>query len=181
MGAALAEAALDAGHDVTIISGPVDVPYPERASVIRVISTQDMLDACLKAFPMCDGVIGAAAPCDYAPEEVSALKLSKTGEGLTLRLTDMPDILAELSRRKDERQWLVGFALETHNHEKNALAKLHRKGLDLIVVNGHEAIDAHETSVRILAADGRSAGDFRGDKRQVARGILQVIDDRLVH
>ena len=67
MGAALVQAAVDAGHEVIVVSGPVDVAYPARAKVVPVVSTEDMLAACQIAFPECDGLIGVAAPCDYRP------------------------------------------------------------------------------------------------------------------
>src|SRR5690349_25054315 len=70
MGAALAAAALELGHKVTIVSGPVEVPYPAGAEVINVVSTEEMLAAAREAFERSDGLIGAAAPCDYRPERV---------------------------------------------------------------------------------------------------------------
>ena len=68
MGKALAEAALAAGHEVLIVSGPVEVRYPRAAQVLPVVSTEDMLAACLEMFPDCAGLIAAAAPCDYRPQ-----------------------------------------------------------------------------------------------------------------
>ena len=67
MGSCLAQAALDLGHEVTIISGPVLVEYPKQATLIDVVSTEDMLEAAIETFATCDGLIGAAAPCDYRP------------------------------------------------------------------------------------------------------------------
>jgi len=64
MGGALAAAVLEAGHEAVVISGPVDLEYPQEAEVIPVVSTEDMLEACLEVFPSCDGLIAAAAPCD---------------------------------------------------------------------------------------------------------------------
>src|SRR5687768_6173023 len=74
MGAALAAAAIEQGHAVTIVSGPVEVSYPEQAEVIDVISTEEMLTAARDAFQECDGLIGAAAPSDYRPEHVEPQK-----------------------------------------------------------------------------------------------------------
>src|SRR5262245_29673595 len=79
MGRALAEAALAFGHDVTVVSGPVTIDYPSRAEVRSVISTEELLATCQELFPACDGVIGAAAPCDYRPIRVAEHKIAKTG------------------------------------------------------------------------------------------------------
>ncbi len=78
MGCALAGAALADGHDVTIVSGPVSVVYPERARVVPVVTTEELLAACRVEFPKCDGLIAAAAPCDYRPENVASNKIRKT-------------------------------------------------------------------------------------------------------
>ncbi|MDA7951651.1 MAG: phosphopantothenoylcysteine decarboxylase, partial [Pirellulaceae bacterium] len=86
MGASLAQAALDLGHQVTIISGPVTIDYPPEATVIWVVSTEEMLAAAEKEFPSCQGAIGVAAPCDYRPTKFSEKKIAKTGEPLLLRL-----------------------------------------------------------------------------------------------
>jgi phosphopantothenoylcysteine decarboxylase/phosphopantothenate--cysteine ligase len=71
---------------VTIVSGPVNIDYPEGATVIPVVTTDDMLETCQDVFPKCDGVIGAAAPCDYRPVRIASNKISKTGEPLELHL-----------------------------------------------------------------------------------------------
>ena len=71
MGRALAAAAIELGHDVTIVSGPVAIEYPPAAKVHPVISTEELLEACQRLFPQCDGAIGAAAPCDYRPRKVA--------------------------------------------------------------------------------------------------------------
>jgi phosphopantothenoylcysteine decarboxylase / phosphopantothenate---cysteine ligase len=101
MGAALAAAAIEMGHRVTIVSGPVDVEYPAEAEVISVTSTDEMLAACRKVFPDCDGLIAAAAPCDYRPTEVASQKIHKSGGPLRLELVQTPDIVATLA---DERR-----------------------------------------------------------------------------
>ena len=96
MGAALAGAAIANGHQVTIISGPVQVEYPKDAHVIQVITTDDMLQATRIAFENADGLIGAAAPCDYMPTHVQPEKMSKTGRDVMLQLIETPDIVATL-------------------------------------------------------------------------------------
>ena len=126
MGRALAEAALAAGHDVVVVSGPVDIVYPAAAQVLPVVSTEDMLAACQTVFSQCDGLIGVAAPCDYRPVKVATGKITKTGEPLTLQLIETPDVVATLGAAK-RGQWLVGFALETDDHRLRAWRSLRRK------------------------------------------------------
>src|SRR5262245_5463406 len=114
MGRALTEAALAAGHDVTVVSGPVEIEYPGAARVVWVTSTEEMLEAARREFAVCDGLIGVAAPCDYRPVRVEEHKIAKTGEPINLHLIETPDIVATLSREKNEQRlpkWVVGFAL----------------------------------------------------------------------
>jgi phosphopantothenoylcysteine decarboxylase/phosphopantothenate--cysteine ligase len=179
MGAALAQAAIEANHDVVIVSGPVDVAYPDKAKVISAVSTEEMLDECLKIFPSCDGLIAAAAPCDYRPMAVEKKKIRKTGNGLNLRLVETSDVVASLAAAKDQ-QWMVAFALETEDPRIRALQKLERKNCDLIVVNGPGAIHAPDTRVEILDATGAIVGKFTGSKQSVARQILSVIHEHLI-
>jgi phosphopantothenoylcysteine decarboxylase/phosphopantothenate--cysteine ligase len=179
MGAALAAAAIELGHSVTIVSGPVDVAYPSQAEVIDVISTEEMLTAARDAFRECDGLIGAAAPSDYRPERVEPQKIAKTGEPLLLRLLETDDVVATLAAEKGDR-WVVGFALETDDHRLRALAKLERKRCDLMVSNGVEAMNALDNRVEILDPAGNVLREAHGSKESVAREILSVIEQRLI-
>ena len=179
MGKALAEAALERGHQVTIVSGPVDLKYPAAARVIHVISTEDMLAASQKEFPTCDGLIGVAAPSDYRPHRVASSKIAKTGEPLELRLVETDDVVATLGASK-QGQWLVGFALETEDHRLRALAKLEKKHCDLMVSNGPEAMHSLENSVEIIDRAGQVITSLSGPKEAVARGIFRVIEERLI-
>ena len=179
MGAALAQAALDLGHEVIVVSGPVEVEYPAGATIVPVVSTEEMVDRSREAFQQCDGLIGAAAPCDYRPQHVEADKISKTGEPLLLELVETDDVVATLGEVKGNR-WVVGFALETEDHRLRALAKLERKCCDLIVSNGVEAMDSLENRVEILDPTGKVIHAFAGRKVQIARQILSVIQDQLI-
>ncbi len=105
MGKALAEAALEAGHEVVIVSGPVEVRYPQTAQVLPVVSTEEMLDFCLRLFPDCDGLIAAAAPCDYRPKVVAAEKIRKTGGALDVQFVETPDIVARLAQLRRRNGW----------------------------------------------------------------------------
>ncbi len=180
MGRALAQAALDAGHDVVIVSGPVQVEYPEAAEVIPVVTTDEMLAACRRMFPHCDGLIGAAAPCDYQPQKVATQKIAKTGDPLLLHLVETADVVASLGAERLPHQWLVGFALETEDQRFRALTKLQRKSCDLMVLNGPEAMDAAENSVELIDPAGNVLDTFTGGKDEVARGILRRIGTNLI-
>jgi phosphopantothenoylcysteine decarboxylase/phosphopantothenate--cysteine ligase len=179
MGAALAAAALASGHEVTIVSGPVEISYPSAARVLSVVSTEEMLARCQDLFPHCDGLIGVAAPCDYRPVHVSQAKIAKTGEPLLLHLIETPDIVAALGATK-RHQWVVGFALETEDHRLRALAKLERKSCDLVVLNGPQAIHSLDNEVEILDRQGQVVRRLAGPKQQVACGIFEVIQQRLI-
>lgn len=180
MGAALAAAALALGHQVTVVSGPVDVLYPTGVGVVPIVSTEDLLAACEEIFPHCDGLIGAAAPCDYRPHKVAAGKIAKTGEPLLLELIETPDIVATLGARKRVDQWVVGFALETEDRRFRAIVKAQKKSCDLIVSNGPEAMHALDNNVEILDPAGEVVGACAGPKEAVAQGILEVIQRRLI-
>jgi phosphopantothenoylcysteine decarboxylase/phosphopantothenate--cysteine ligase len=178
MGAALAAAALAAGHEVTIVSGLVSIAYPPAARVIPVVTTEEMLQACMEVFPQCDGLIGVAAPCDYRPVQKATRKIAKTGKSLVLELVETPDIIATLARCKTH-QWMVAFALETDDQRYRALQKLERKNCDLIVLNGPQAIHAHQTDVEVLSRSGETLAALSGPKDEVAQKIFHVIQQYL--
>ncbi|WP_145178292.1 phosphopantothenoylcysteine decarboxylase domain-containing protein [Rubripirellula lacrimiformis] len=195
MGAALATAALELGHEVVIVSGPVTVDYPAGATVIPVVTTDEMLQAAVETFKQCDGAIGAAAPCDYMPRQIQTQKISKTGKPLTIELVETADVVATLGQNKrgrdrgdqpladdrsPRRQWVVGFALETEDQRFRAIVKLERKHCDLMVSNGPSAIDAADNEVELLDPDGNVIEAIAGDKEHVARRLLAQIQQRLI-
>ena len=181
MGAALAAAALAEGHEVTVISGPVSVDYPAEANVVDVVTTREMLEATQENFPTFDGLIGAAAPCDYKPRRVSDSKIAKSGEPLILELVETSDIVATVAQSKAFHQWVVGFALETEDQRFRAVVKMQRKCCDMMVSNGPAAIDSMLNDVEILAADGSTIAKVSGDKQHVATAIIQAANERLIH
>ena len=179
MGAALSQAALDLGHEVVIVSGPVEIEYPRDARVVQVVSTEEMLQMAREEFDSCEGLIGAAAPCDYRPRHIESSKIAKTGNALKLELVETADVVATLAAEKESR-WVVGFALETEDHRFRALGKLQRKRCDLMVSNGVEAMRAHENSVEILDVTGKVLHQYTGLKTDVGREILAVIQRHLI-
>ncbi len=181
MAAALAEAALAAGHRVSVVSGPVEVAYPAAARVVEVMTTDEMLAACLRLLPRVDGVIAAAAPCDFRPRRRRKGKIQRQSSGLSLALVPSTDVIATLAtraRRGKRRRWFVAFALEADADRERAIAKLRRKRCDLIVVNDLSAIDSDSTAVTVLDEAGEVA-TTRGSKAAVARRLVRIIDRRL--
>jgi len=137
MGIAIADEAASRGADVTLVLGPVEI-RPQQASVkiINVESGRDMLDACIKQFPQTDIAIMTAAVADYTVEKPSATKIKREHEAVPqLHLIKNPDIAATLGKAKQANQMMVGFALETDNESQNAIEKMARKNLDMIVLN----------------------------------------------
>ncbi|MGI9496620.1 MAG: phosphopantothenoylcysteine decarboxylase [Mariniblastus sp.] len=180
MGCCLVEAAIESGHDVVLVSGPVDIQYPPEAELIPVLTTEDMLDAATKLFADCDGMIGVAAPCDYKPVEVANHKIRKTGEALELKLIETPDVVASLGANKQPHQWTVGFALETEDARFRAITKLQKKNCDLVVLNGPAAINASDNEVEIIAPNGTVIKSIKGPKATIASQILAVIENQLI-
>ncbi len=179
MGQALAVAALQEGHEVVVVSGPVELEYPKGAKVVPVISTEEMLEACMAEFPACDGLIGVAAPCDYRPIRVSSQKIAKDGQPLGLQLIETPDVVATLGAMR-RSQWMVAFAVETQDVRIRALQKLERKNCDLIVLNGPAAIQASDTRVEVIDRFGTTVAQLSGSKLAVGREIVRLIRQQLI-
>jgi phosphopantothenoylcysteine decarboxylase / phosphopantothenate---cysteine ligase len=180
MGCYMAQAAIERGHRVTLVSGPVSIDYPKQVRLIPVVTTGEMLEACLGVFADCDGAIGVAAPCDFQPRSVSDQKIKKTGEPLILELVQTPDIVATLGAGKRADQWVVGFALETEDAWFRAVTKLHRKCCDLVVLNGPSAINSEFSEVELLEATGAIVGRFSGPKSDVCQQLFDEISSRLI-
>ncbi|MFZ4693863.1 MAG: bifunctional phosphopantothenoylcysteine decarboxylase/phosphopantothenate--cysteine ligase CoaBC [Verrucomicrobiia bacterium] len=181
MGYALAAAALRAGAQVTLVSGPVKISPPIRAHLVRVETAEEMRRATLRTARQADLVIMAAAVADYRPATAVKRKIKKRTERLILHLVKTPDILAELGRRKPRRQVLVGFAAETHELLANARTKLERKNLDFIVANPVGRPDSGFESpfnrATLLARCGATLAFPRMRKEVLARRLLRIFLD----
>ncbi len=136
MGFALAEELAKRGAEVTLVAGPVRLKTT-RTSIRRVdvVSAAEMYEAVMQEALSADIVISCAAVADFTPKEKSGVKLKRGNESLCIELLPTRDIAAELGKKKKAGQLLVGFALETNDEECNALVKLKKKNLDLIVLN----------------------------------------------
>jgi phosphopantothenoylcysteine decarboxylase/phosphopantothenate--cysteine ligase len=180
MGIAIAEALAAQGAAVTLVLGPthLSVVHPS-IKTIRVESAQQMLDACLEAFPQSDIAVMAAAVADYRPGEVASEKIKKHHAALELQLTHTTDILKTLGQRKHPGQTLVGFALETEQELTHAFEKLHAKNADMIVLNSLREAGAgfgHDSNkVSLLRPDGSVQGLPLMSKAAVAAAIVQSI------
>jgi phosphopantothenoylcysteine decarboxylase/phosphopantothenate--cysteine ligase len=153
IGCALAQAALLAGHQVTLVLGPCPAEPPEGAEVVRVTTAEEMREAVAARFDACDVFLASAAVADYRPVERRPEKIKKGEARLTVELERTPDILAEMSRRR-RKQILVGFCLETEDLERRARGKLEAKALDLVVANGPEAIGADRRDALLIRRGG---------------------------
>ncbi len=157
-GHAIAAAAASAGADVTLVSGPVNVPDPAGVSVVHIETARDMLAAVESALPA-DVAIFAAAVADWRPQQARNNKIKKQGAPPTIALVENPDILSAIAHRKSGRPRLVvGFAAETDDVVANAKAKLARKGCDWIVANDVSPatgiMGGDRNTVHLVTADG---------------------------
>ncbi len=184
MGFALAEAAVEAGAQVTLICGPVHLPTPQRVQRIDVSSARDMLAACEAAMP-CELLIAAAAVADYRPQVVASHKLKKDPtreDGLLLQLVRNPDILATLAGRSD-RPFSVGFAAETENLLDYASRKLRDKNLDLIVANDvanpNIGFNSEDNAITVIDRQLQPTAFAQTSKGKIARQLIAFIADRL--
>lgn len=149
MGYCLAQAAIKAGHSLTLITAPTSLKPPKGAKVTDVVTSDDMFKAVKREFGKCDVLIMAAAVSDYKPAVSSNTKIKKEQAVLSLNLKPTTDILKWAGRNKKKGQRLVGFSLEDTNLLENAEKKLTSKNLDMIVTNEPIAIGADRSTIHI--------------------------------
>ncbi len=155
MGYAVARAALEAGAEVTLISGPVCLEAPFEATLVNVISAQNMLAAVRKEISRTDIFISVAAVADYLPTKINKQKIKKIGGNLSLKLVPNPDIL-EYAAGLPKPPFCVGFAAETEDLEKNAEAKRRKKKIPLLAANlAQDAISSDESTLILLDNKGK--------------------------
>lgn len=136
MGYALAQAAVEAGAKVKLISGPTHLACPDRVERIDVVSAQDMFDACHAVIATCDIFIASAAVADYRPASVANEKIKKDQQdSLNLQLVKNPDILASIAKLPNRPRFVMGFAAETQRLVEYAQEKLYKKNVDMIAAN----------------------------------------------
>lgn len=178
MGYAIAEAAIAAGHDVTLISGPATVAPPAGAQIIPIVTSDELHDAVHGAARECDVLVMCAAVSDYKAATVEPRKMQKRNTSFALELTPTRDILASLPR--ENRSYLVvGFAAETHDLETKARSKLREKHCDIMVANDvsrqDSGMESDENAVTILFRNGESQTISRTSKEIIARELVKII------
>jgi phosphopantothenoylcysteine decarboxylase/phosphopantothenate--cysteine ligase len=177
MGCALAAAAQEAGHSVSLVLGPGTVEPPPVDELVRVTSAADMFEAVLARFDGCDVFISAAAVCDYRPAVREERKIKKTDGRISLEFERTADILLAMDKRR-RRQVMVGFCLETEDLQRRARDKLQVKHLDLVVANGPEAIDADRQDALLIDNRGLCERLTAVTKRELADRILEAVTQR---
>ncbi len=180
MGFALAEALYLNGADVLLVTGPTNESTAYNGIVVKkVVSAQQMFEACSTAFESMDIAIMSAAVADYRPSVVADQKIKKSSEDPVISLIKTIDILAYLGSKKKPQQYLAGFALETNNEKENALKKLQTKNADCIILNSLQDADAGfgttTNQVTILQKNGDALFIPLASKKQVAAQIISFI------
>ena len=175
MGYSLAQAAVDLGAEVTLISGPTDLKVPNGLeNFISVESALEMYEKVDEYFKNTDIFIACAAVADYRPKEYKKEKIKKSDSDLVIELVRNPDILLEMSKKK-EKQLLIGFAAETNDIKENALKKLEKKNLDIIVANNASVMGSDENVIEIIKKDRTSVEISQKSKIELAYDILNEI------
>lgn len=178
MGYAIAKICMQRGAEVTLVSGPVNIPAPAFVSLVQVITAKDMFDQVTKRAPQQDIIIKAAAVADYCPKNVSAEKVKKKDGELSLEMKRSQDILAYLGEHKKQGQFLCGFSMETENMLENSRKKLEKKNLDMIVANNLKvegAGFAGDTNVVTIITENEEISLGKMTKEETAFEILNQI------
>jgi len=179
MGYAIAEKLSDQGADVTLISGPTNLLTNKKIKIINVTSAAEMYKASVKAFQGSDIAIMAAAVADYTPAKTKGTKIKAKDRNISLELKKTEDIAAKLGKMKKKNQLLVGFALETDNEITNAVSKLRKKNMDMIVLNSLNDKGAgfkHNTNKISIIDKYNNIHKFElKNKKEVAEDIIDKI------
>lgn len=178
MGYAVAKAAVDAGHEVILVTGPVHLAPVDGASTIAVETAAEMFEA-VKANLEIDIAIHTAAVADYRPANMASQKIKKEGDTLTLELERTEDILGSMRNPLGFDGFLVGFAAETENLEENAFSKLRRKVCDLIVANDVSrtdiGFDRDQNEVTLFSKDASTETWSLQSKEEIGKKLVQRV------
>lgn len=178
MGYSLAQAAVDAGAKVLLISGPTSLPCPDRVTRTQVVSAEDMYQATMEQVVDCDIFIASAAVADFRPVAIAEQKMKKTGQDtMTIEMVKNPDIVASVAAQ-DKRPFVVGFAAETNDVLNYARDKMQRKKLDMIIANDVSdssiGFNTDHNAVTVLTAKEELALP-EASKSQLSKTIVQTI------
>ena len=178
MGYAIAEAALAAGHQVKLISGPANLAPPVGAHFVSITTSDELHREVHRAVRDCDVLVMCAAVSDYKPATSAPRKMKKRKTPFALELVPTRDILASISK-VGRSYFVVGFAAETHDLEKNARQKLRKKNCDMIVANdvsrNDSGMESDENAVSIFFQNGESKTISRASKKIIARELVKII------
>ena len=176
MGYAIAEAAIEAGHEVALISGPVQLGRPRAVAVVPVSTSDQMFEAVQRQVRNCDILVMCAAVADYKPVAVFTKKIKKRDAKLSLELIPTRDILSSLPKKR--KYLVVGFAAETENLEANAQKKLLKKNCDVIVANDVRiGMESDENEVEIFVRGGETKKISRAPKKIIARELIKYFEN----
>jgi phosphopantothenoylcysteine decarboxylase/phosphopantothenate--cysteine ligase len=180
MGYAIAQAAIEADAQVTLISGPVTIQPPERAQFVSVTTASEMETEVIKNIENADIFISAAAVADYRCIDVSEQKIKKSDNNLTLRLEKTPDIISSVKASKNN-PFTVGFAAETDQVSENAKSKLTAKGIDMIAANQVGPGIGFESEINTLDVFWKEGHADLGTatKQKLARDLIKLIANRI--
>jgi phosphopantothenoylcysteine decarboxylase/phosphopantothenate--cysteine ligase len=184
MGFSLAEACVEAGAHVTLISGPVHISTPDRVEQVKVISALEMLAASQEAVALgCDIFIATAAVADYRPANIAEQKIKKVGDVISIELVKNPDIVATIAQLPN-KPFMLGFAAETERVEDYARAKLHAKKLDMIACNDVSRADigfqSDDNAMTVFWQNGVSHLE-KASKAYIARTLVALCAKQLIN
>ena len=178
MGYAVAACAASAGHEVTLISGPVALATPPGVRRVDIVSVADLQRALSEAFPWADALVMSAAVGDFTVESPSDRKISRKGGPITVRLVPTADILAGIAAGKRPDQAIVAFAVETGTPEEieaKARAEMRAKGADFVVANTPAAMSADDSLAAIFSRDGVVLPWAKRPKEALAAAIVGLL------
>ncbi|MCK6263282.1 bifunctional phosphopantothenoylcysteine decarboxylase/phosphopantothenate--cysteine ligase CoaBC [Vibrio sp. ZSDE26] len=184
MGYALAEAALELGAEVTLVSGPVSISAPTHASTVQVESALQMHEAVMANAPTHDVFISCAAVADYRPEIIADQKIKKADDSdqMSITMVKNPDIVASVAALTKNRPFTVGFAAETQDVEKYARGKLINKNLDMICANDvsitGQGFNSNDNAITVFEKQGEHSLPL-ASKTQLAQSIMMLIEKSL--
>ncbi len=178
MGYAIADAAIEAGHEVTLISGPVALTAPPAAQLVAINTSDELYEAVHAHVANCDLLVMCAAVSDYRPMSPARKKLQKKREAFALQVQPTRDILASLPV-ENRTFFIVGFAAETHDVAASAMRKLSAKNCDVIVANdvsrSDSGMESDHNEVTLFFRDREPKHIARAEKQIIAREILKIV------
>lgn len=179
MGHALALAAFYRGADVTVVTGPTQLIFPNEIKVIKINTADEMYEAVIKEFKKCNIFISAAAVSDFKPKVYSPNKIKKKNSNLIIELELNKDILAEVGKVKKKNQKIVGFSVETENEIENSFIKMKNKNIDMIVINNPlekgAGFEIDTNQITILTSEGKLTEFPLKHKFEVANDIFNEL------